>query len=842
MRIYFNFFFIDITEDITDAPDDEIARKRYDIFRRDDIPEHELANEIIKRHARYNVDYDEAEVGEEENEIAQQSLLPTINDPKIWRVYCKKGHEKKVVGALLVKYLSLQYIQPLQIYSVIALDQAYGAVYIEADSEYAITEALKNIGGVLKREPTLVPISEMPELFKTTTVAPTNLKRGDWVRVTRGLYENDLGRVYYYKPNSDEATIQLVPRIDIKAWARKNLDLFEEKEEESEEEEDTNKKKRKRTKTKQKKKRPPPKLFNPEDVRLLPGGENVIHEDRMSASGETYYIFERNKFKDGFVYKQISLKNLQTTNVHPTFDELEIFSGALKSKGGDSTESDMPPPKLSSIPDKEKLKKLIFNKGDEIEVIKGELVSVVGIVISTENNKVVFKPKNEKLYGKNLLTLPIDQVRKHFKSGDHVIVLKGSKHEGETGFVTSISDDVAVIYSDSGDKTFKVFTSDLQLSSEISPKVLQPNTTKPMGGGRGNDIKPQSSNTMNRGKFRDNKRLLNKSVIITRGQWKGHIGKVTNVINNSVKVVLSSQTKTVTVDQDMVREQDMVDTHRQESSYISAPATPRRTATPRRPSTPSHNTPWNPITAPPTPGYDESWNKDEDTTSLFSSKYSGDGWGSSSFDVQTPMNPHTPHTPNIPHTPHTPYIPTTPHTPNPQTPHTPNPQTPRTPSTPLMPYTPHPMTPMTPGGVSQSLSSSGNFDTNDFNTESMNTEKEAEKLNEWHMPLIEITITSGPHKDKNGIITTVNDDACEVKLLENDEVVTVQKSALSLVVPEKKDKVIIVVGELRGETGVILGLDSNASDSEATYGIVKLSNLDIKVLDMSYVAKYHGED
>lgn len=734
----------------------------------------------------------------------------------------------------------MQYSQPLQIYSVTALDHAQGAVYIEADSEYAITEALKDIGGVLKKAPSLVPIPEMPELFKSTNITPVNLKKGDWVRVTRGLYENDLGRVYYYKPNSDEATIQLVPRIDIKAWARKHLDLYEEKEEE--EEEDTSRRKRKRGK--QKKKRPPPKLFNPEDIRLLPGGENAVHEDRMSATGETYYIFNRNKFKDGFVYVQVPLKYLQTSNVHPSFDELETFSGALKSKS-DGSEPDVLPPKLSNIPDKEKVQKPVFNKGDEIEVIKGELVSVVGVVVSTENNKVVFKPKNEKLYGKNLLTLPIDQVRKHFKVGDHVIVLKGSKHEGETGFVTSISDDVAVVCSDSGDKTFKVFISDLQLSSEISPKVLQ---TKPVGGPvgpvgpggpRGHETRPQMSNTMNRGRFRDNKRLLNKTVIITRGQWKGHIGKVTNVINNSVKVVLSSQTRTVTVDQEMVREQDMIDSGRQEPSYISAPATPRRTATPRRPSTPSHNTPWNPITAPPTPGYDDSWNKDEETTSLFSSKYSSDGWGSTSFDVQTPMNPHTP---NIPHTPHTPFIPTTPHTPNPQTPHTPNPQTPRTPTTPLMPYTPHPMTPMTPGGVSQPLSSPGNFESHDINTESLNTETQTENLNEWHMPLIEVTITSGSHKDKNAIITTVHDDTCEVKLIENEEVVTVQKSALSLVVPEKKDKVIIVRGELRGETGVILGMDTNTSDGEAKDGIVKLSNLDIKVLDMSYVAKYHGED
>ena len=71
----------------------------------------------------------------------------------------------------------------------------------------------------------------------------------------------------------------------------------------------------------------------------------------------------------------------------------------------------------------------------------------------------------------------------------------------------------------------------------------------------------------------------------------------------------------------------------------------------------------------------------------------------------------------------------------------------------------------------------------------------------------------------------------DVELLEAKETVRAQREDLVVVRPAKKDKLIILRGDLAGATGSLIGIDGGD-------GIVKMTtNSDIKILDLECCAK-----
>ena len=92
-------------------------------------------------------------------------------------------------------------------------------------------------------------------------------------------------------------------------------------------------------------------------------------------------------------------------------------------------------------------KKITLQRGDAVKVVAGDLKHLMGIVESVDGDKITVKPKHKDLENIDKLVFPVNELQKYFKIGDHVKVLTG-KHEGETGMIVRIEDDVAVIYSD----------------------------------------------------------------------------------------------------------------------------------------------------------------------------------------------------------------------------------------------------------------------------------------------------------------------------------------------------------------------------------------------------------
>lgn len=105
----------------------------------------------------------------------------------------------------------------------------------------------------------------------------------------------------------------------------------------------------------------------------------------------------------------------------------------------------------------------------------------------------------------------------------------------------------------------------------------------------------------------------------------------------------------------------------------------------------------------------------------------------------------------------------------------------------------------------------------------------------WLMPDVFVEVArSGDNEAYMGIVKEVfNDGSCKVAIgpADSEEVITALPNEMEMVGPKKSDKIKIMSGGLRGQTGKLIGVDG--SD-----GIVKLDeSFDVKILDMVILAK-----
>lgn len=97
-------------------------------------------------------------------------------------------------------------------------------------------------------------------------------------------------------------------------------------------------------------------------------------------------------FKDGFLYKTVSMKSISSQNIKPTFDELEKFR-----QPGENGDSDMA--SLSTL--FANRKKGHFLKGDAVIVVKGDLKNLKGWVEKVEEENVHIRPEMKDLPVRN---------------------------------------------------------------------------------------------------------------------------------------------------------------------------------------------------------------------------------------------------------------------------------------------------------------------------------------------------------------------------------------------------------------------------------------------------------
>ncbi|XP_076450911.1 transcription elongation factor SPT5-like isoform X2 [Babylonia areolata] len=373
--------------------------------------------------------------GEEmSDEITQQGRLPGVKDPNLWVVKCRMGEEKTVVAHLMRKVIAYQHTEePLQIKSVVAKEGLKGYIYIEAYKQTHVKQAIEGIGnlriGYYQQQ--MVPIREMTDVLKVVKET-ANLRSKTWVRLKRGVFKDDLAQVDYVEPSQNIVHLKMIPRIDY-SQPRGIMRTASSQEQ-----------------AKKRKRRPAQKLLDVDAVRSI-GGE-------VSTDGD-FLIFESNRYnRKGFLFKSFAMSAIVSEGVKPTLAELEKFEE--QTEGMD----------IELAPEKSSTGEVTHNlaTGDMVEVTEGELTNLQGKVIKVDGNKITLLPKHEDL--KDPLEFTATELRKFFKMGDHVKVIRG-RYEGDTGLIVRVEENMVVLFSDLTMHELKVLPKDIQLCSDMATGV-----------------------------------------------------------------------------------------------------------------------------------------------------------------------------------------------------------------------------------------------------------------------------------------------------------------------------------------------------------------------------------
>lgn len=197
--------------------------------------------------------------------VSQESLLPSVRDPKLWLVRCDPGEEQQSVLTLMQRFYAKEKSENERLFikSAFTTPAAKGYVYVEAEKDAHVKRAIQGIRALKAWKMDLVPIKEMVQAI---TVKPTlfSVKPGQWVRIKTGLYKNDLAQVVSTEDQDTQITVKIIPRInmaDLKAEA-------DQKARDAEDGED-GKKTRRPPKKMSFANRPLQRLFNPTEVRSV---------------------------------------------------------------------------------------------------------------------------------------------------------------------------------------------------------------------------------------------------------------------------------------------------------------------------------------------------------------------------------------------------------------------------------------------------------------------------------------------------------------------------------------------------------------------------------------------
>ncbi|KAI8526637.1 hypothetical protein RHMOL_Rhmol12G0011200 [Rhododendron molle] len=819
-----------IVDHVTDLQDEDDVRRMHcrSLSPREDDQEdvEALERSIQARYARLShTEYDEET--QETTDVEQQALLPSVRDPKFWMVKCKTGHEREAAVCLMQKYLDKG--SELQIRSAIALDHLKDYIYVEADKEAHVKEACKGmrlIHGNTKI--TLVPIKEMTDVVSVKSKA-IDLSRDTLVRVKKGDYKGDLAKVVDVDNVQQRVTVKLIPRIDLHALANK-----------LEEREVPNKKGFV----------PPARFMNVDEAREM----RIRVERRFDPmTGDYFENIGGMMFKDGFLYKNVSMKSISTQNIQPTFDEFEKFRQPVEHGDGDMAS-------LSTV--FANRKKCHFMKGDQVIIVKGDLKNLKGWVEKVDEDNVHIRSNAEGL--PKTLAVNEKELCKYFEPGNHVKVVCGAS-EGATGMVIKVEGHVVIIVSDTTKEDIRVFADNVAESSEVTAGVTRTGGYElhdlGVGRSRGNGKRngdtlasrfshlrtpthvPQSLGKLPRGTpwdsgarhrgGRGHDPLVGTTVKVCQGPFKGYRGRVVDFKGSSVRIELESKvvagmfTYLGTFDRHHISDNTAVSTPYRSGTGSETPMHPSRTPlhpymTPMRDpeATPIHDgmrTPmrdraWNPYTpmSPPRDKWENanpgSWGTSPQyqpgspPSRRYEAPTPGSGWANTPSDNYGEAG--TPRA-NAP----SPYLPSTPGG---------HPMTPSSAS--YLPDTPG-WQPMTPGR-----------DGLDVMSPAVGGDDEGLRA----LPDILVNVRRSGEDTVIGVVRDVlSDGSCRINLgLSGDgDTVIALSSQIDLVVPGKSDKVKIMSGALRGSTGKLIGVDG--SD-----GIVKQdATFEVRIVEINILAK-----
>ncbi|EGC36193.1 hypothetical protein DICPUDRAFT_47274 [Dictyostelium purpureum] len=410
----------------------------------------EVLSKFEQKYANQDSDHEEYEEYEEED-IPKQSY---------WRLKCRLGEEKMFVASMMQKMLNNQRGPPadrILVKSMMAPQHLPGHVYVEAEREVHVRNAIKGVTSLVSFTPILTPLKDIIEILSANK-KNVDLQKGSWVRIKLGKYKADIGQIVSSDSSRSRITVKLIPRLDLPAIAQSIKDK-----EDKDSQGDKNKSgKRKRT-------RPQARFFNPDEVEKL----KIPLTRQTTASHGVLFVMNNEKYKDGFLYKIFRTQSVIVDGVVPSLEELQKFQDR-EEKQLDEDGNPMldVPAELSSAPILPRIlpKANHFSKGDTVRVAQGDLKNLMAIVESVEDDKVLIVPLDQNI--KDTFAFKPYELQKYFKVGDHVKAI-GGRYEGETGMVLRVDELQVVLLSDLTMTEIKVKPQDLQECTEVATGRLE---------------------------------------------------------------------------------------------------------------------------------------------------------------------------------------------------------------------------------------------------------------------------------------------------------------------------------------------------------------------------------
>ncbi|KAF2716451.1 transcription elongation factor Spt5 [Polychaeton citri CBS 116435] len=427
-------------DDLQELPPgaDRDDRKHRELDRQRDVADHIAAEQEAER-LRERYGRQGRAAAADAAIMPQRLLLPSVDDPRIYRMKCRPGKEREIILTIHQRILERENSRdPIKILSVFERGGPMaGNLYVEAWSQEHVKPAFEGIQNVfMGTKEMMIPLEEMPDLLRTRK--SKQLDPGMYVRMKRGVYAGDLAQIEEVETNGTTVVVRLLPRLDYGLNEDINAPTAGPGVNEG--------MKRKRPFAQ----RPAARVFSEHEAKKR-------HGRFISKNGNGWKYMGKD-YVNGFLITEERVNALQTENVNPTLEEVTKFAAGSE----DGTENlDLAALaatlKSSTAAD--------FLPGDNVEIFKGEQRGVAGRAVQVYGEVVRVQVDSGPLRGQTV-EAPVKELRKLFKEGDHVKVVGGSKYFDEVGMVVRIRDDRVTILTDSNQQEITVFSKDLRVATD----------------------------------------------------------------------------------------------------------------------------------------------------------------------------------------------------------------------------------------------------------------------------------------------------------------------------------------------------------------------------------------
>jgi transcription elongation factor SPT5 len=403
--------------------------------------------------------------------LEQQSLLPSVMDPKIFKLKCKVGCEMLLVRSLMLKAIDMRNKGGLLKIKSAFCSGVKGLIYVEALSEAFAKEVIVGLRMIYGSSFSQVPVAEMTSVLNAKVVKKP-IKDGQWVRIKRGPLKGDLARVVGLFEGGSKAFVQAVPRPDYTASATAEREG------------------KQKANAGGMKVRPQQRLFDAEEARQAGSSYISRRHHPMDNDGGMYDVWENDYYKNGFLFKEVSVATyLDADEVKPRLEELQLFRQRKSNPDGDDDAPEDDDALLDQYaPNAHFMKELadqIDTLGDEetkegvnallpgdlVQVTSGDMRNLIARIVSVNDATRVARivPYNNALTTE--MSMEVDLLVKYIFPGAHVKVVAG-RYMGQTGRVVSVKSvdgtNVAAILTDGINTEIQCNVGHLQVRLVIS--------------------------------------------------------------------------------------------------------------------------------------------------------------------------------------------------------------------------------------------------------------------------------------------------------------------------------------------------------------------------------------